>query len=370
MITDIRLYKNRQFRFVQRNNTMKKALFTGAKFTAIATAIIAVAAHAQSANVTLFGVVDANVQRYSASGAASVSKVGSDGLTSSRWGMRGTEDLGGGLKAGFWLEGAFGSDTGSIGSTNTNNQSTGSASGLFGRRVMASVQGNFGEVRVGRDLTPTFLNLSDFNVNGTNGTGNAGALFYPVFTSYAHVRASNGVSYLLPPMGGFYAQATYAVGENASNSDGRYTGARVGYRNGPLNIALGTARINYLTGNQTQTTAGASYNFGVAKLTALYGRNKKGTVDQSALHFGVTVPFGTTDLRVGYSDARLKGGDGASQFMIGVVHNMSKRTALYIDASQVDNKGNGRSFGVSDGLKPVTPGGKSTGMEAGIRHTF
>ena len=342
----------------------------GTKLTTLAAALLCVGASAQTANVTLFGVIDANVARFSASGAPSVTKLGTDGLTSSRWGMRGSESLGGGLNASFWIEGAHSPDSGAIGATNTNNQSTGAATGLFGRRSTVSLSGGFGELRLGRDLTGTFNNLAEFNLFGTNGTGNAGAMFYPIFSSQTHVRTSNGVSYLTPAMGGFYAHATYSLGENATNSDGRYVGARVGYRNGPLSVGLGSARTNYLVGNQTQTTAGASYDLGVVKLTSLYGRNKKGAVDHSAIHVGMTVPFGPTDLRIGYTDARVKNGAGANHFMIGVIHNLSKRTALYIDASQIDNKSTGKTFGLSDGLKPITAGGKSTGFEAGIRHTF
>ena len=352
---------------------MKNIAIQAAKLAAVSVAVTASLtslSYAQNSNVTLFGVVDTNVQRFSATGAASVTRVGSDGLTSSRYGLRGTEDLGNGLRASFWLEGAFATDTGALANTNSNNQSTGSTSSLFGRRSTLSLAGGFGELRLGRDLTPVFLNLSEFNVAGTNGTGNAGAMFYPQFTSYTHVRASNGVSYLTPAMGGFYAHATYAFGENSANSDGRYFGVRVGYRAGPFSAGVGTSKTNYLSGNQTQTTAGASYDLKVAKLTALYARNKKGTVDNSAIHVGATVPFGATSLRLGYTDARLKGGDGANQIQIGVIHDLSKRTALYFDASQIDNKGKGRNFGLSDGIKPVTPGGKSTGYEAGIRHTF
>lgn len=349
---------------------MQHSLRFTTKLTALAAATLAISAHAQTANVTLFGVIDTNLGQYSASGASSVNRVGTDGLTSSRWGLRGTEDLGGGMRASFWIEGAFSGDTGSIGSTNTNNQSTGAATGIFGRRSTVSLAGGFGEIRAGRDLTPAFNNLSEFSVFGTNGTGNSGALFYPIFSSQTHVRTSNGVSYLTPAMGGFYAHVNYALGENATNSDGRYMGARVGFRGKGFSAGLGTASVKYVAGNQTQTTAGASYDFGVAKLTALYGRNKKALVDHSAFHIGVSVPFGATDVRLGYSDARVKGGDGANQIMLGVVHNLSKRTAVYVDGSRVDNKGAGRTFGVSDGIKPVTPGGKSTGIEAGIRHTF
>ena len=339
--------------------------------SALAAALLATTAGAQTANVSLFGLIDTNLQRYSASGAASLNRMGTDGLSSSRWGLRGTESLGDGMSASFWLEGAFSGDSGSIGSTNTNNQSSGSASGLFGRRATVSLSGNFGEVRLGRDLTPAFNNLSDFNLYGTNGTGNAGAMFYPIFSSVTHVRASNGISYLTPGgLGGVYGHVTYAFGENATNSDGRYAAGRIGYKQGPLHIAVGTARTNYLAGNQTQTTAGASYDFGVARVNALYGVNKKASVENSALHVGVAVPLGAFEVRAGYTDARVKGGDGARQIMGGVLYNLSKRTTLYVDASQVDNKGSGKTFGVSDGLKPVTAGGSSTGFEAGIRHTF
>jgi len=337
----------------------------------VTAALLAGAAGAQTANVSLFGLIDTNLQRYSASGAASLTRMGTDGLSSSRWGIRGTESLGDGMSASFWLEGAFSGDSGSIGSTNTNNQSTGSASGLFGRRATVSLSGNFGELRLGRDLTPAFMNLSDFNLYGTNGTGNAGAMFYPIFSSVTHVRASNGISYLTPAaLGGVYGHVTYAFGENATNSDGRYASGRIGYKQGPLHIAVGTARTNYLAGNQTQTTAGASYDFGVARLNALYGVNKKAGVENSAFHVGVAVPLGAFEVRAGYTDARVKGGDGARQIMGGVLYSLSKRTTLYVDASQVDNKGAGKTFGVSDGLKPVTAGGNSTGFEAGIRHTF
>jgi len=339
--------------------------------SALAAALLATTAGAQTANVSLFGLIDTNLQRYSASGAASLNRMGTDGLSSSRWGLRGTESLGDGVSASFWLEGAFSGDSGSIGSTNTNNQSSGSASGLFGRRATVSLSGNFGEVRLGRDLTPAFNNLSDFNLYGTNGTGNAGAMFYPIFSSVTHVRASNGISYLTPGgLGGVYGHVTYAFGENATNSDGRYAAGRIGYKQGPLHIAVGTARTNYLAGNQTQTTAGASYDFGVARVNALYGVNKKASVENSALHVGVAVPLGAFEVRAGYTDARVKGGDGARQIMGGVLYSLSKRTTLYVDASQVDNKGSGKTFGVSDGLKPVTAGGSSTGFEAGIRHTF
>src|SRR5262245_35322345 len=103
-------------------------------------------ASAQS-SVTLFGIVDAGIGRVKANG-HHVTGVSNSGINSSRLGVRGIEDLGGGLQAGFWLEGQLNNDVGQGGSQ---------TSGLdFRRRSTVSLLGNFGEVRLGRDYVPTF----------------------------------------------------------------------------------------------------------------------------------------------------------------------------------------------------------------------
>src|SRR5436309_15281019 len=116
---------------------MKKSLLALAVLGAFAGA-----ASAQS-SVTLFGIVDVNA-RYGKTGDVKVKSLGTDGINSSRLGFRGVEDLGGGLKAGFHLEGALSPDDGTAGGFN------------FRRRSTVSLLGNFGEVRLGRDYTPSF----------------------------------------------------------------------------------------------------------------------------------------------------------------------------------------------------------------------
>jgi len=126
-----------------RTSQMKKSL--------VALAVLAAsgAAMAQS-SVTLFGIVDAGYANIKANG-TSKSGITNSGYNSSRIGFRGTEDLGGGLKAEFWLEGALANDDGN-------------ASGLnFQRRSTVSVVGGFGEVRIGRDYTPTFWNTTVYD---------------------------------------------------------------------------------------------------------------------------------------------------------------------------------------------------------------
>lgn len=110
----------------------------------IALAVLAAsgAAMAQS-SVTLFGIVDTGVSYVdNASGSDAKYGVHSSGNATSRLGLRGTEDLGGGLKAGFWLEGEIFGDNGN-------------ASGFdFKRESTVRLSGNFGEVRLGRETTP------------------------------------------------------------------------------------------------------------------------------------------------------------------------------------------------------------------------
>lgn len=327
-------------------------------------------AFAQSGEVTLFGVLDTSVARYSASGQSSVVREGVDGLSSTRWGVRGEEVIATGLRAGFWLEGGFRTDTGALGTTNTDNRPTGNGNGLFGRRATLSLVGPAGELRLGRDFTPVALGGIDFSLYGPTSTGHLGALSFPVFTSVTHIRISNGINYLSPLVAGLHAHVAWAPGETPGSADGRYLGGRVTWRLGSLLLGGGTARTSYAGGDQTHTLAGARYEVGNLRLMTMYAQHRKSGVDQQAIHVAATVVTGNIEWRLGGTDARLKGGDGARQIMAGAIYNLSRRTALYADASRVDNKGNGTTFGIVEGIKPATPGGRSTGMEVGIRHSF
>ena len=132
---------------------MKKSL------TAIAALAVTGLAAAQS-SVTMFGVVDAGVSyqsatsRDAATGASSKqtrTTLSNSGYNSSRIGFRGTEDLGGGLAASFWLEAPITNDDGATGIS------------TFNRRSTVSLSGGFGELRLGRDYTPTFWNDTVFD---------------------------------------------------------------------------------------------------------------------------------------------------------------------------------------------------------------
>ncbi len=344
---------------------------------AVGLAIVAAGANAQS-SVTLFGVADLGILSARASGVAGVNSVITDGNTSTRFGLRGTEDLGGGLKAQFWIEGAVSMDTGASGTTSVDNIAS-SANGLFARRSTLGLQGNFGEVRMGRDYTPTFNNLTTaVHPFGTNGVGNAGQLFYPVAaggtTPRTHVRASNSIAYLTPNLGGFSAHVMWAnagAAAAAGTDNGRYVGARLAYRAKDFTVSAATGKTEYATGDYTQSNIGATYRMGPARLSYLWGQNKVGVTSTKANMIGVQYQIGKGEVRAAFTTLKAKGvANDATQLAVGYVHSLSKRTALYTAYSNVDNKGVGTRFSVGGGLRPTTPGGNSSGLEFGVRHSF
>ena len=207
-------------------------------------ALAAVSAFAQS-SVTLYGRVDTGLFSSStlngAIGATPGSKIrqtGIDngstvGLTGSRWGMRGSEDLGGGLKANFKLENRFNVDNGA-----------GSQAGplLFGGEAFVGLSGGFGEVRAGRLFT-SFDDLRGIAVSRNV----FDAAWTPVGDSYGvglggyQGRGDNAIKYDTPNFGGFSAGLMYAFGENKTStaSAGLQVSGHVKYANGPLAVGFG-----------------------------------------------------------------------------------------------------------------------------------
>ncbi|PIF76855.1 putative porin [Variovorax sp. 54] len=274
---------------------------------------------------------------------------------SSRLGFRGTEDLGGGLAASFWLEAPITNDDGATGVS------------TFARRSTVSLSGGFGEVRLGRDYTPSFWNDTVFDPFGANGVGTnlistaggfnttGGSGGFGGNPNYA--RASNTIGYFLPPnLGGFYGQVQYGFHERnkydngnftpkagtafvlnpktgvvektdvaaAKSRTGRYIGGRFGYANGPLDVALAygssTSGDDFYAGTTDSVRTlnlGASYDFGPVKLFGEVSRVKSkvdyevtpfagGTADTDLTGYllGVTVPVGAGLIRASYSSVK------------------------------------------------------------------
>ncbi|RYF82412.1 MAG: porin [Comamonadaceae bacterium] len=402
---------------------MKKTL------AAMAALVVCGAASAQS-SVTLFGVVDVAVSSVSNkaervytltnptllpdSVKVSRTELRNSGLSSSRLGFRGVEDLGGGLSAGFWLESPLNNDDGTNGLS------------AFSRRSTLSLAGGFGELRLGRDSSPVKVNDDQFDPFGATGIG--GSL---IATAYSHSRISNSMQYFLPKgLGGFYGNAMYAFHEKSEFSPltsvqndskaGRYFGGRVGFANGPLDVALAygqldgatvtTDTINILTDRTTKNkifNLGASYDFGMVKLFGAYSQNRQErstlladyvggvlraqpkTEIQGYL-LGVTVPVGAGLIRASYAHVKYDDNNNtvglwntvqdrkANKFALGYQHNLSKRTALYATVARISNK-NGANLTVGGpaltSAQLAFGGGtyqakNSTGYEFGLRHSF
>lgn len=360
----------------------------------------AAGAHAQS-SVTMWGIVDLNVQHLSATGTGSENAMGNGSLSTSQLGFRGVEDLGGGLRAGFWLEGSLNPDTGTGRNSNINNQPSGATNAgggfTFDRRSYAALAGQWGEVRLGHDFVPTHYNSISFDAFNANGLARAGDFTFTGVTNGAlstAITASNAVSYWLPSnLGGLYGVAMVAAGENpsgaANHSDGNFRSMRLGYVTGPFDVAGAYSRTTYAQtatlGNYTHANVGASYDAKFARFFLLLNEVKvgiaNGPVRKDAWVIGAHVPVGPGRLRLTYghlndrSSDTLRNANGtarsendATLYGIGYVYELSKRTALYATYGHVSNKGQGNYF-VSGGLVP-TAGGSSSGVEAGVRHSF
>jgi predicted porin len=331
-------------------------------WAAVALVTSAVSAQAQS-SVTVFGTLDASARSVT-TGGNTVRQLGTDGLNNSRIGFKAEEDLGGGLRAGAWLESAVNPDTGTI-----------NASGKFWhRRSTVSLFGPFGEVRIGRDLDASFWNLSIFDPFGTCGVGSGFNLATNLGSGAATLlRVDNAISYYLPSgLGGFYGQLEVAAGEGVPGN--AYKGGRLGYQKGPLNVAIAYATTETATVDDFKVmNAGVSYDFGFATAMALTNVAKYAAKKQANWELGIVVPvFGVGELKASYQRADASGAgtdaNDAHQVAVGYVHNLSKRTALYGAYSRLTNAGNA-AFAVS--TPPAAAAGKnSTGYEIGIRHFF
>ena len=172
------------------------------KKTLIALAVLApwAASSAQTANVTLFGIADGAVRTVRNEGLGTVNSMVSGSNSTSRWGLRGSEDLGSGLLASFWLESGFALDTGAI------------ITNLFDRRATVSVSSNtVGELRLGRDFVPSYVGWSrfdPFSYVGVGGTNN-----FVSATPLGPIRTAFGAPSRIPTAPIFSLSSTWSGGE-------------------------------------------------------------------------------------------------------------------------------------------------------------
>jgi predicted porin len=305
---------------------MKKSL--------VALAVLAAsgASFAQS-TVSVYGLLD--VYGGATKGTDGVSKtvLGSGGVDGSRWGLKGSEDLGGGLKADFGLEQGIAVDTGA-----------GTAGKAFDRVSFVGFSGGFGSVKLGKYDT-----AYDMVENAANGVFNsalsAEANTWKSGATY-NWNPSNSIYYATPDFGGFAGAVSYALGENkAVGVDaGNITSFNLSYAQGPLSVS-GGYQSEKATGNATANKFGqinGSYDFTVAKLQLAYGTAESTstaatpvTTKSTDFQIGVTAPLSSV-LSVAANFATSKDDDlvgltgvKRSGIGLGLAYTLSKRTFVY-----------------------------------------
>lgn len=327
---------------------MRKQIVIGALM-----ALGASAASAQS-NVSLYGMVDAyvGVSSTQPAGGSSVSNtvVNSGGMSTSHFGMRGSEDLGGGLKAVFNIAGFLRPDTGAGGRFG--------ADTLFSREAIVGLQGNFGTVQIGRNTAPYFLSAIIFNPFGDSFT------FSPM-VAHSYLNGyiandsgwSNSVRWISPNMSGLTVNVTASPSSGLTSNEGMTSGTKkVGrsfglqalYFSGPLAATIAYQDVNVApdtTGRkQTALMVGGSYDLKVAKLFAQYQRiEDKFTASASndkdtTIQLGASVPMGKGSLLVSGAQTKTDVSAGTdpkrTSYAIGYNYGLSKRTDLYAAAFQ------------------------------------
>ncbi|RZI40608.1 porin [Herbaspirillum sp. HC18] len=330
---------------------MKKSLLALTVLGALASTAFA------QTNVSIYGIVDAGVTWIdNGNPAGNQTRLDSGLLNGSRWGLRGSEDLGGGLSANFQLENGFDSTTGAA----TQNGL------LFGRQAWVGLQGGFGHVKFGRQNTVMYVaSAFVYDPFGISLAGDA-SKFFNLYGS----RTDNTIDYSITA-GGFIGELAYGFGEVAGNtSANRNIGAMARYKQGPVDALLAYHNQKNATGTDSAKTTliGGTYDFGVVKAHAAYAWDKGvGTLDTREGLIGVTVPVGQAGaILASYikkSDKARTNAD-ADQFAIGYTYDLSKRTALYTSYSYTSNDDNARYAGAS------VNGASVKLFDVGVRHKF
>ena len=301
------------------------------KQIALAAAVVA-ASSAALADVTVYGIADVNLNNGKtetgfdgvAASATSTSqgRIGSGGLSTSRIGFQGSEDLGGGMQASFQLEGKLDLDTGKNANYDQNKDSTGSA--FFGRQSWVGLSGNFGTVQLGKtwtsfdDVKGKFEHADNTNVGVTGDVWGTGSAY--------DSNVSNQIKYTLPLSGGLTASLGYAFGENKTTAKAAkdLTSLGVTFESGPFAVGYGYQNEAQDTGGVKDSTfnlVGASYDLGAAKVVASWSESTyntgslvdttktktigtaTGDAKDKEYQLGVKFPMGASNLYFGYANS-------------------------------------------------------------------
>ena len=301
------------------------------------------AAFAQS-SVTLYGRVNTTVERQE------VGNVKTTGLfnNSSRFGFKGTEDLGGGLKAGFQLESGFSSDTGA------------SSGAFFGRQSEVNLSGGFGAVRLGRFIAESYYATADYVSMHNHDTGSSSDAFYAYVMPDA-----NKIAYRTPTFGGLTVDAAVALHEQAVGGKNAYDLA-ANYNLGALALGAGYSK----QGDVNQFAVRALYTFGAFTVGGYVQRDDSAYVanggNRNTFRLAGAYNMGASEFHVNVGRAgeykNLNDSD-STQYTLGYNYNLSKRTKVYGYYTHVNNS---RNAAYQSGVA----GADFSSVAVGVRHNF
>ena len=306
---------------------MKKSLIALAVLGASGVAM------AQS-SVTLYGVADAGVGKIEAGAPAGNDATDKTQFISgslmnngnSRIGVRGVEDLGGGLKAGFNFESGLDLDDGA---------NLGSGGGFWGRAANLWLGGNWGTFKMGRTLNPTFYGLATWELTGT-------APYSVIANTYnsggGGSRNNSQLSYRTPAMGGFSAEIGYIL--KADNADRSKVDMNLIYANGPIGVAV---TANKVKGISTNWSVGGKYSFSNFALAASYtNANNLANARRRGFGIGGTATFGAFALTVDLTrDTKNEWtGKKYTNGLVEAKYALSKRTFVYGAFLRLDDTNN------------------------------
>jgi predicted porin len=335
------------------NRAPKTTVKATVKATAVAAAMLGLfaagAAHAQS-SVSLYGQVDEWVGAQKFPGGDRAWNVSGGGMSTSYWGMKGSEDLGGGYKAIFTLESFFRAQNGQYGRFQGDT--------FFARNSYVGIQGPIGTFTAGRLTTQLFVSTILFNpfVDSYVFSPMVYHVFlglgtFPTYTTDMGVVGDSGwnnaVQYSSPDFSGLSGSAMYALGNSADHNGSKKYSAQFLYFHGPF---AATGVFQYVNFNNSPTDLGSlvsglksqsvgqvgvSYDLKFAKFYGQYMYTKNdqdvGSWHVNTAQGGVSVPLGTGTVMASYAYSRDTGGlDQMHQSAaIGYDYPLSKRTDVY-----------------------------------------
>lgn len=382
---------------------MKKIIITPAL------ALFASMAYAQS-SVTLYGIIDEGLNYTNNAGGNAAYQLASGFVQGSRFGLKGSEDLGGDLKAVFQLENGFNASTGALGQGGR----------MFGRQAFVGLtSGGFGSVLIGRQYDAVVDYLGPMTANGNWG-GQLISHPYDNDNTDNSFRVNNTVKYISPDFSGFKFGGTYGFSNDTNFANNRAYSFGAQYGNGPFLVsaaylkannpgttaggAIASNAANFISGGYEVYGAGAQYNFGKVTASLAYTHSSitnpaatatNGSVGTIAPASGTlnALTFDNIEISSSYqvSPALLLGasytyttmkfdatsGNSRKQFhTFGLMADywLSKRTDVYLQGAYMkaggDQTGTVLDFGYVSGSAGVSSTSNQVVIRAGIRHKF